>query len=379
MNTLETPFLMYEDLLRLDEIFGQVRTRNASTEDLQRDHAIYIYDAQKNQLKLKDDAKEKMKTKTKASSESSKDDFMDVDEGKKEEKDEEELASSSTSVSNSPSSKEKASSKMKNKKEVSDPEEEKDPHGDLLYKDIIEPKVLLGSTGSYCTICLCEYEDKEELRVLKCKHAFHKMCIDQWISKYVNNCPICRGEGVKSERHSPSSEDHSHNPNHSTTTTSSPSTHSPNMTTATTATATDVHTHSTTTTATATANATAHPTTSSTTSSNTSTSTNPRHESTSTTTSGYDRFNDIFRATIPFLSYQNAGQTFTSRNGQSASTTTPSTTAHHSSSTTATAHPLAATLESLFSNFEPTSISFNITATSSADDSSDENENGNSR
>jgi len=64
----------------------------------------------------------------------------------------------------------------------------------------VDIKDLLGSTGNSCTICLCEYEDKDEIRVLHCKHAFHKQCIDEWISKYVNNCPLCRGDGVKREQ-----------------------------------------------------------------------------------------------------------------------------------------------------------------------------------
>jgi len=71
----------------------------------------------------------------------------------------------------------------------------------------------LGSTGTYCTICLCEYEDQEELRVLHCKHAFHKQCIDQWISKYVNNCPVCRGDGVKRKERNSSENQNNTNDN----------------------------------------------------------------------------------------------------------------------------------------------------------------------
>lgn len=45
-------------------------------------------------------------------------------------------------------------------------------------------------------ICLSEYETGEECRVLNCRHAFHKDCVDQWLSKGSNSCPACRTEAV---------------------------------------------------------------------------------------------------------------------------------------------------------------------------------------
>jgi len=42
-----------------------------------------------------------------------------------------------------------------------------------------------------CPICLADYEDGDELRVLPCNHFMHKICLDAWL---VNNpsCPTCR-------------------------------------------------------------------------------------------------------------------------------------------------------------------------------------------
>jgi len=42
-----------------------------------------------------------------------------------------------------------------------------------------------------CPICLVDYEDGDELRVLPCNHFMHKTCLDAWL---VNNpsCPTCR-------------------------------------------------------------------------------------------------------------------------------------------------------------------------------------------
>ncbi|RLN09271.1 E3 ubiquitin-protein ligase RING1-like [Panicum miliaceum] len=48
----------------------------------------------------------------------------------------------------------------------------------------------LGASG--CTVCLCEFQDGELLRLLpKCAHAFHVQCIDTWLRAHVN-CPLCR-------------------------------------------------------------------------------------------------------------------------------------------------------------------------------------------
>ncbi|KAJ5963838.1 uncharacterized protein N7479_003714 [Penicillium vulpinum] len=51
--------------------------------------------------------------------------------------------------------------------------------------------------GERCLICLSDYEVAEEVRELnKCKHVFHKDCIDQWLTTGRNSCPLCRGQGV---------------------------------------------------------------------------------------------------------------------------------------------------------------------------------------
>ncbi|KAM3129961.1 hypothetical protein pb186bvf_017963 [Paramecium bursaria] len=44
-----------------------------------------------------------------------------------------------------------------------------------------------------CSICLSEYNQGEELKLLQCqgKHIFHQKCIEQWF-KFQNKCPNCR-------------------------------------------------------------------------------------------------------------------------------------------------------------------------------------------
>lgn len=45
-----------------------------------------------------------------------------------------------------------------------------------------------------CAICNDKFDTKYLHRTLPCKHSFHASCIDQWILKSHNVCPICRTE-----------------------------------------------------------------------------------------------------------------------------------------------------------------------------------------
>ena len=45
-----------------------------------------------------------------------------------------------------------------------------------------------------CSVCLCEFEEGDVLRVLQppgCGHAFHQDCIDKWFILHIT-CPLCR-------------------------------------------------------------------------------------------------------------------------------------------------------------------------------------------
>jgi hypothetical protein len=42
-----------------------------------------------------------------------------------------------------------------------------------------------------CRVCLCDYEEGDELRTLPCFHKYHKDCIDRWIVRD-KKCPICK-------------------------------------------------------------------------------------------------------------------------------------------------------------------------------------------
>ncbi|KAA8515807.1 hypothetical protein F0562_018582 [Nyssa sinensis] len=50
-----------------------------------------------------------------------------------------------------------------------------------------------------CHICLAEYEEGDEIRVLPCHHEYHMLCVDKWLKEVHGVCPICRcnvSEGV---------------------------------------------------------------------------------------------------------------------------------------------------------------------------------------
>jgi hypothetical protein len=51
-----------------------------------------------------------------------------------------------------------------------------------------------------CLICLDDYQPEEDIRVMSCRHAFHRTCVDEWLQTGKNNCPACRTT-VRPEKH----------------------------------------------------------------------------------------------------------------------------------------------------------------------------------
>ncbi|KAH9891952.1 hypothetical protein C8Q73DRAFT_701740 [Cubamyces lactineus] len=47
-----------------------------------------------------------------------------------------------------------------------------------------------------CLICLDDYQPEDDVRLMHCRHAFHKDCVDKWLQVGRNNCPACRSKGV---------------------------------------------------------------------------------------------------------------------------------------------------------------------------------------
>jgi hypothetical protein len=53
---------------------------------------------------------------------------------------------------------------------------------------------LPGDMEEQCPICLIEFEEGDDIRVLPCEkeHVYHKTCIDPWLLDVSSSCPLCR-------------------------------------------------------------------------------------------------------------------------------------------------------------------------------------------
>ncbi|KAL9645514.1 hypothetical protein ABK040_000579 [Willaertia magna] len=60
-----------------------------------------------------------------------------------------------------------------------------------------ERKEIMNQCGEHCdhscSVCICDFEESENLIRLPCGHLFHKDCIMPWIKDH-NSCPTCRFE-----------------------------------------------------------------------------------------------------------------------------------------------------------------------------------------
>ncbi|KAG0016189.1 hypothetical protein BGZ80_009378 [Entomortierella chlamydospora] len=48
------------------------------------------------------------------------------------------------------------------------------------------------ATNETCAVCLDEFSDGEEIRMLPCHHEFHCECIDPWLTRKSSTCPLCK-------------------------------------------------------------------------------------------------------------------------------------------------------------------------------------------
>lgn len=61
------------------------------------------------------------------------------------------------------------------------------------------PEGGLAPFNTECSMCLVEIEATQPQRVLRCGHAFHQGCIDDWLVRYTNSlCPFCKQPLVES-------------------------------------------------------------------------------------------------------------------------------------------------------------------------------------
>ncbi|KMZ66431.1 hypothetical protein ZOSMA_29G00800 [Zostera marina] len=62
---------------------------------------------------------------------------------------------------------------------------------DVFYRFYIPISSYHGEVNQNCCFCLCDVKEKDEFRELRCKHVFHKDCLDKWVLYGQENCPLC--------------------------------------------------------------------------------------------------------------------------------------------------------------------------------------------
>ncbi|KAJ1967162.1 hypothetical protein IWQ62_002031 [Dispira parvispora] len=54
-----------------------------------------------------------------------------------------------------------------------------------------------------CAICLEDYVDEDEIRILPCYHQFHTACVDVWLTTRKRCCPICKQDICNANERTP--------------------------------------------------------------------------------------------------------------------------------------------------------------------------------
>jgi len=60
-----------------------------------------------------------------------------------------------------------------------------------VYKNINKE---LREKHTTCAICIDDFNDDSNIRIIKCNHVFHTDCIDPWLLKESYKCPVCRDD-----------------------------------------------------------------------------------------------------------------------------------------------------------------------------------------
>lgn len=50
--------------------------------------------------------------------------------------------------------------------------------------------------GDCCAVCIEPYRPSEVVRILPCRHEFHKSCVDPWLLEH-RTCPMCKMDILK--------------------------------------------------------------------------------------------------------------------------------------------------------------------------------------
>ncbi|KAM7510918.1 hypothetical protein LguiB_009793 [Lonicera macranthoides] len=72
----------------------------------------------------------------------------------------------------------------------------------LIFTSVLEDNC----TSTTCAICLEDYSVGDKLRILPCRHKFHAICVDAWLTSWRTFCPVCKRDARISMGDPPASE-----------------------------------------------------------------------------------------------------------------------------------------------------------------------------
>lgn len=62
---------------------------------------------------------------------------------------------------------------------------------EIFVQECLVGKIATDDHG-VCCVCLSMMKAGDEARRLKCRHLFHRLCIDRWLGNCRRTCPLCR-------------------------------------------------------------------------------------------------------------------------------------------------------------------------------------------
>ncbi|XP_023772906.1 receptor homology region, transmembrane domain- and RING domain-containing protein 2 [Lactuca sativa] len=72
----------------------------------------------------------------------------------------------------------------------------------LIFTAVLEDNC----TSATCAICLEDYSVGDKLRILPCRHKFHTICVDAWLTSWRTFCPVCKRDARTANGDPPASE-----------------------------------------------------------------------------------------------------------------------------------------------------------------------------
>ncbi|MFS7973085.1 putative transcription factor C2H2 family [Helianthus anomalus] len=72
----------------------------------------------------------------------------------------------------------------------------------LIFTAVLEDNC----TSATCAICLEDYNVGDKLRILPCRHKFHTICVDAWLTSWRTFCPVCKRDARTANGEPPASE-----------------------------------------------------------------------------------------------------------------------------------------------------------------------------